>query len=184
MTALTFMIKKNMLCEKHLSITLIPEDQLEDVPSEKLNYSIPIPLKDSTCPYCVTHKLNCNDCIMFNKNNGCMTENNTSTWDKAVKAYNRLDYGDKIKFTTEYFKLVDNYNKQFDGLEILGVNSRKKEALLNIMQNNTIAYATTSKKYVIYSQDSFYACSDALFIDYVKVDINSIEDKSWNIYKN
>jgi hypothetical protein len=65
MTTKEYIIAKNKLIKKHTGLTLVPEDQIIDLPFKKLY----IYTDESACPYCIHFE--CHDCPMHKANNSC-----------------------------------------------------------------------------------------------------------------
>ena len=103
MTTREFLIKKNKIVKKVTGITLVPEDQIEDIYPVFLEaYEGTSTLVADLCPYCVAYPV-CDDCPMYIAGNSC--ENDDSTWNQANNIWVTTTKGNK-----KLLKLINKYN--------------------------------------------------------------------------
>jgi len=127
MTALQYMIRKNEIIHDLTELTLIPDDQLIDVPPQYLFFEGLAPGRRSDakiCPYCIIY-LNreerdyeneslCAGCPMDTADNNCITKHDdTSTYEHVREALREdYDYSDIHEIPAIQI-LIAKYNKQF-----------------------------------------------------------------------
>jgi len=118
MTVTEYIRKKNAIIEKHLGITLVPEDQIIEVEQKPLTFDIG---DGGICPYCIAYDtafdINaCSKCIMTSKGNRCDTED--STYRKVRKANAEIFGAEWVHFShngpcaDELVALAKQYNDE------------------------------------------------------------------------
>ncbi len=103
MSVKKFIKKKNKLVKKATGITLVPEDQIEEMPAVQLYISIS---DASLCPYCAVYaeQMMCEGCPMLKAGNACGDPNSTYTQVKTALP-------GAIHNIEGMIKLVEKYNK-------------------------------------------------------------------------
>ena len=127
MTTIEFLTKKNEIVERVTGKVLVPDDQMEEVPFQELDTLVGAYLVDNTtmslhaaiCPYCEAHRelvetckharINCDNCIMDKKGNGCMSAEESSTWEDCHELWDELA---TKKDEADLISLIEQYNKE------------------------------------------------------------------------
>ena len=110
MTVTEFMQKKNEILRDITGLTLVPEEQIVEVPKTMLNTDSTDIGNGDICPYCRIF-MNCNGCPMDIAGNNCDISDN-STYEAVATEYNSLR-GTYSFYEEPMIKvLVEQYNKE------------------------------------------------------------------------
>jgi hypothetical protein len=110
MKIIDYITKKNSIIEKYCGVTLIPANQMVDIPEKKKLF---MDADKYACPYCVAYSANqCKGCPMFEAGNDCHLP--TSTYNQMCLAIDDLDMThSNAPWYEELCDLVNEFNQQF-----------------------------------------------------------------------
>ena len=109
-----FIRRKNAILFDITGITLVPEDQIEEVETKPLSNSWP---NGELCPYCKMYaqpgdyNIDCSQCIMSKRCNEC--NNPASTYQQVVYALKSAGMVIRFNAIPEIMALTSEYNEQF-----------------------------------------------------------------------
>jgi hypothetical protein len=108
MTVETYIRRKNEIVKEATDKTLVPEEQIEDIPDFK--YLLSIDNDSEACPYCAVYinlESNCTECPMAKVGNNCIVGDSTYidiTGDSNYSIVNNKAIRPKLK------KLIEEFN--------------------------------------------------------------------------
>ena len=111
MTATDYIKEKNKIIEKYTGITLVPEDQIEEVDQGPLSMASDM----NACPYCLLWfgtPNHCNGCPMFKAGNCCSDDD--STYHQVTDALCPDGIVGNKEIKGELSLLIERYNEELE----------------------------------------------------------------------